>query len=104
MPEKDENAELVAKGRSVFTAKACITCHTVRGHAGAGVTGPDLTHLGSRSTIGAGLLENNREQLQRWLPDPGAVQPGNKMSKGHVDSKITLTAEHQVALAISKAK
>ncbi|MBI4624034.1 MAG: cytochrome c oxidase subunit II [Verrucomicrobia bacterium] len=97
-PEKDENAELVAQGRSLFTTKACITCHTVRGHAGAGVTGPDLTHVGSRSTIGAGLLENNREQLQRWLHDPGAVKPGNKMAKGYVDSKITLTAEDEVAL------
>jgi cytochrome c oxidase subunit 2 len=98
VPEKDENAELVAKGRALFTAKACITCHTVRGHAGAGITGPDLTHIGSRSTIGAGLLENNREQLQRWLHDPGAVKPGNKMAKGYVDSKITLTAEDEVAL------
>lgn len=97
-PEKDENAELVAKGRSVFAAKACISCHTVRGHAGAGVAGPDLTHIGSRSTIGAGLLENNREQLRRWLHNPGAVKPGNKMAKGYVDNKITLTAEDEVAL------
>ena len=44
------------------------------------------------------MLENNREQLQRWLHDPGAVKPGNKMAKGYVDSKITLTAEDEVAL------
>lgn len=97
-PEKDEDPNLVAAGKQLFTTKACISCHTVRGHVGAGVAGPDLTHVGSRTTIGAGLLENNREQLRRWIHNPGAVKPGNKMAKGYVDNKITLTAEDEVAL------
>ncbi|MEO5961252.1 MAG: cytochrome c, partial [Opitutaceae bacterium] len=97
-PEKDEDPELIAKGREIFKTKACIACHTVRGHDGAGVQGPDLTHVGSRTTIAAGWLENNREQLQRWIHDPGAVKPGNKMAKGYVDQKIVLTAGDEVAL------
>lgn len=97
-PEKDEDAALVAKGKELFSTKTCVTCHTVRGHLGSGVTGPDLTHVGARSYIAAGLLENNREQLQRWLHNPGAVKPGNKMAKGYVDNKITLTADDEVAL------
>jgi cytochrome c oxidase subunit II len=97
-PEKDEDAELVAQGKALFSAKACITCHAVRGHPGAGVAGPDLTHIGSRSTIAAGLLENNREQLRRWINNPEAVKPGNKMAKGYRDLKIALSNEEEVAL------
>jgi cytochrome c oxidase subunit 2 len=63
-----------------------------------GVQGPDLTHIGSRSTIAAGLLENNSEQLRRWLRNPGSVKPGNKMAKAYTDLQITLSDEEQVAL------
>ena len=98
MPEKDENPALIAKGKELFAAKTCGQCHTVRGHGYAGVLGPDLTHLGSRSTIAGGLLENNKEQLQRWLHDPGAVKPGNKMAVGYTTNKVTLTADDEVAL------
>ena len=98
-PEKDEDPALVAQGRALFSSKACITCHTVRGHVGAGISGPDLTHFGSRTMLAAGLLENNREQLRRWIKDPGAVKPGNKMAKGYVDNKIVISTEEEVALA-----
>lgn len=97
-PEKDENAALIAKGRQLFSAKTCIACHSIRGHDGAGVSAPDLTHLGSRTTIAAGLLENNSQQLRRWIRDPGSVKPGNKMAKAYLENKISLSDEEQVAL------
>ena len=102
-PEKNEDPALVAQGRKLFAEKACASCHTVRGHglAGAmfgGISGPDLTRVGSRSTIAGGLLENNREQLQRWIHDPAAVKPGNKMAVGYRDQKITLTPADEQAL------
>lgn len=97
-PNKNEDPALVAQGRKLFGAKTCIACHTVRGHEGAGITGPDLTHVGARTTIAAGLLENNPEQLRRWLHNPGAVKPGNKMAKGFIDNHIELTADDEAAL------
>ena len=97
-PEKNEDAALIAQGKALFAAKTCIACHTIRGHGAPGVTAPDLTHVGSRSTIAAGLLENNHEQLQRWIHNPAAVKPGNKMGKGYVDNKITLTPDDEAAL------
>lgn len=97
-PERDEDPVLIAKGRQLFVEKACSQCHAVRGHGFGGITGPDLTHIGSRSTIAAGLLENNREQLQRWIHNPGAVKPGNKMAVGYIDRKIQLTPEDEIAL------
>jgi cytochrome c oxidase subunit 2 len=81
-PDKDENPELIAKGRKIFQQKNCITCHTIRGHEGIGTTAPDLTHVGARTTIAGGLLENNSDQLARWIMHPNEVKPGNKMYNG----------------------
>jgi cytochrome c oxidase subunit II len=81
-PEKDEDSDLIAKGRQLFQSKTCQNCHTIRGHGPAGVTAPDLTHFGARTTLAAGLLENNDEQLRRWIHNPGAVKAGNKMYMG----------------------
>ncbi len=98
-PEKNENSQMIAQGRKLFQSKTCIACHTVRGHEGMGITGPDLTHLGSRTTIAAGLLENNSDQLARWLMHPEVVKPGNKMyTTGYVPNNITLSSEEVSAL------
>lgn len=86
-PEAGENAALIADGRRLFQEKTCISCHTVRGHEGVGITGPDLTHVGSRSTIAAGVLENSPERLFQWIKDPEYFKPGNKMYHGgYVDA------------------
>jgi cytochrome c oxidase subunit 2 len=99
-PEKDEDPGLIARGKELFAAKTCITCHTIRGYPLAvGVVGPDLTHVGARSTIVAGLLDNSAEQLRRWVHNPGAVKPGNKMwVDGYIANRIQLTPEDEVAL------
>ena len=99
-PEKNEDPALVAQGRALFAAKTCISCHTVRGYPVAlGVTGPDLTHVGARSSIAGGLLDNTPEQLQRWVHNPGAVKPGNKMwVTGYLANNIKLTPDDEVAL------
>jgi cytochrome c oxidase subunit II len=81
-PAKDEDPVLIARGREVFQEKTCNTCHAVRGHEGVGIAGPDLTHIGSRTTIAGGLLENNAENLFRWLVVPNEVKPGNLMFYG----------------------
>jgi cytochrome c oxidase subunit 2 len=81
-PDATEDAALVASGRKLFQEKTCISCHTVRGHEGLGITGPDLTRVGARSTIAAGVLENTPERLAQWLHDPNHFKPGNKMYYG----------------------
>ena len=105
-PEKNEDAALIAQGKELFKAKGCVGCHAIRGHGAAGVTAPDLTHVGTRTTIAGGLLENNNEQLRRWVSNPGAVKPGNKMALAYArtgpDGKavegIKLTTAEEVAL------
>jgi cytochrome c oxidase subunit 2 len=81
-PGAGESASLIDTGRKLFKEKSCVNCHTVRGHEGGGVTAPDLTHIGSRSSIAAGVLENTPERLHQWLKDPEYFKPGNKMYHG----------------------
>jgi cytochrome c oxidase subunit 2 len=78
----DEDARLIAEGRHLFQEKTCIACHTIRGHEGVGVTGPDLTHVGARTTIAAGVLENTPRRMHDWITNPNHFKPGNKMYNG----------------------
>jgi cytochrome c oxidase subunit 2 len=95
----EEDAALIAKGRELFSTKTCATCHTIRGDGYIGVVGPELTHVGARSTIAAGLLENNRDEVHRWIHAPNEVKPGNTMwVKGYVANAIKLTPEDEDAL------
>jgi cytochrome c oxidase subunit 2 len=73
-------SELAQRGERLFRARNCVSCHAVRGVAEATAdAGPDLTHFGSRATIGAGVLANTPENLARWLRNPQEVKPGNLM-------------------------
>lgn len=78
-PVAPTSAEAIA-GQDLFMgAKVCFSCHAIAGTEAKGRIGPDLTGLGHRSTLAAGMLENNSEELARWLRDPAAVKPGAKM-------------------------
>ena len=67
-------------GLLVFEKYACVYCHTIRGTIAAGQVAPDLTHFGSRSTIAAGTLPNNKGNLAGWIVDPQSIKPGNHMA------------------------
>lgn len=69
---------LAVAGAGVFEV-ACASCHTVRGTLATGARGPDLTHLASRRTIGAGTLPNTHENLMAWVADAQRIKPGNAM-------------------------
>jgi cytochrome c oxidase subunit 2 len=78
-------------GQQVFVQNTCVSCHTIRGLSAAGV-GPDLTHFGSRTTLGAGVAENTPENLARWIRDPQAMKPGVRMPAFHDMSETDLNA------------
>lgn len=65
-------------GLDRFIAR-CGSCHTVRGSPANGKKGPDLTHVMSRSTIAAGLLENNPGNISGWIAHPQGLKPGALM-------------------------
>jgi len=74
-PHTDEQA----RGREIFMTRRCGGCHTVTGTAAHGQVAPDLTHVATRSTLGAGTLPNTPEHLAGWVRDPQASKPGNQM-------------------------
>jgi cytochrome c oxidase subunit II len=64
------------EARAAFESLSCVNCHMVKGTAAVGRFGPDLTHLMSRQTIGAGVLTNSGENLRAWVNDPQIAKPG----------------------------
>jgi cytochrome c oxidase subunit 2 len=67
-------------GEAAFRSNRCGTCHTIRGVRGAGgMVGPDLTHIGTRTSIAAGWLDNTPDNLGHWIQNPNDVKPGNIM-------------------------
>jgi cytochrome c oxidase subunit II len=67
------------RGFRIFTSAGCDTCHRIRGTAAHGFSGPDLTHVGSRETIGALVLPNDREHMAEWIRNSQYWKPGNRM-------------------------
>jgi cytochrome c oxidase subunit 2 len=66
-------------GRDVFFSTSCINCHAIKGTTANGQFGPDLTHLMSRETLGAGVTANNVDNLRAWVRDPQRIKPGALM-------------------------
>jgi cytochrome c oxidase subunit 2 len=67
------------RGEALFIQTGCSACHAVRGTPANGELGPDLTHVGSRATIAAGLLPNNVGTLAGWIAASQDLKPGNRM-------------------------
>lgn len=71
------------RGARLFHDTGCGACHDIRGASGIAASGeklgPDLTHVGSRATIAAGLLPNNQGTLAGWIAASQDLKPGNRM-------------------------
>ena len=78
-PAATPQAATALRGQELFLRNTCVNCHAVRGTAAAAQVGPDLTHFGGRSTIGAGVVDNTPENLHRWIREVQAVKPGALM-------------------------
>lgn len=65
-----------ARGQQVYSSAACIGCHTIAGNPmSVGQVGPNLTHFGSRSTIGAGSFPNTAAYLALWIKNARMMKP-----------------------------
>lgn len=67
------------RGAQLFASTGCAACHRIAGTGANGIAGPDLTHVGSRQSLGAGILPNNRGTLMGWIANAQAIKPGNRM-------------------------
>ncbi|MDY8109095.1 c-type cytochrome [Fulvimarina sp. 2208YS6-2-32] len=66
-------------GYDTFMENGCDACHSVRGTAADGAIGPDLTHMGSRLTIAAGILENTPTNVAQFIRATDHVKQGVEM-------------------------
>jgi len=82
-----------ARGQQAFLP--CIGCHTIRGNPMAvGTIGPDLTHIGSRFTLAAGMFPNDTRHLVRWIKNAPRMKPGSLMpalGRGEYDARTGMT-------------
>lgn len=78
-PARAATEAAAARGQRLFLENGCGACHTVRGTAAEGVVGPDLTHVGSRLSLAAGVLPTDPEAFARWIRSPEAIKPGAHM-------------------------
>ncbi len=78
-PAREPDLPDLARGRELFRAGGCGSCHEVRGTEADGAFGPDLTHVGSRRTIGAGQFPNNVGTLAGWIANTQHIKPGVRM-------------------------
>lgn len=77
--ERRPAAASTTAGARAFAANGCSGCHAIAGTDAAGRIGPDLTHIGSRTSLGAGTLPMTRAALVRFITDAPAVKPGARM-------------------------
>ena len=57
----------------------CAVCHAIRGTPAEGTRGPDLTHVGGRHSLGAGILPNDAATMAAWIASSQHIKPGNLM-------------------------
>ncbi|MDR3570435.1 MAG: cytochrome c oxidase subunit II [Syntrophobacteraceae bacterium] len=75
-PASPPSSVEAAQGAELFREKNCVNCHSISGFMTTGREAPDLTHVGSRTTLAAGTLANTPENMAKWLKDPQAVKMG----------------------------
>jgi cytochrome c oxidase subunit II len=77
------------RGRQLYSRSSCIGCHAIAGNPmSAGIIGPNLTHIGTRHTLAAGLFPNDTKHLALWIKNARLMKPGSIMpalGKGEYD-------------------
>jgi cytochrome c oxidase subunit II len=70
---------LEQRGKSLFLSNTCVNCHAITGTTAGGAVGPNLTHVGSRWTLGAGAAPVDLKDIEAWIHDPSSYKPGVNM-------------------------
>jgi cytochrome c oxidase subunit 2 len=78
-PATAPSSALATQGQNVFMTNTCIGCHAIKGTQASGLLGPDLTHMATRTTLGAGTIPLNASTLAAWILHPDTFKPGVTM-------------------------
>lgn len=82
-----ETTASIASLPQAFDSNGCSGCHTISGTSAAGLVGPNLTHFASRSRFEE--MDNNPNDVQRWITDPQRIKHGNDMKIGQLSQQDT---------------
>jgi cytochrome c oxidase subunit 2 len=85
---------------------SCFSCHTIDGTDAKGTSAPNLSDIGKRLTLAAGVIEVadetgkidpklQAEWLKKWIRDPQSIKPGVVMP-AHGTNKLTAQELDQV--------
>ena len=77
-PAAQPKTDLEQAGHTTVTT-LCASCHSLNPAEPEEKTGPNLTHLFSRSIFAGGTYDLIDTNLRSWLKDPQAMKPGNDM-------------------------
>jgi cytochrome c oxidase subunit 2 len=78
-PANDPATPAAQRGRELFMSAGCGACHSVRGTEAVGTIGPDLTHLGSRRSVGLDTNQLSAATIANFSRDGQHIKPGNLM-------------------------
>jgi cytochrome c oxidase subunit 2 len=78
-PVPDPTSAFLIRGKTLFLENGCGACHAIRGTPAAGMIGPDLSHVGGRVSLAAGIFPNNVGTLAGWISSAQHLKPGNLM-------------------------
>ncbi|MBD1380950.1 cytochrome c oxidase subunit II [Metabacillus arenae] len=99
--------DMAQQGEQLFEEKGCIGCHAVNPvdeRPEQARKGPNLATFGERSRV-AGILEHNEENIRKWLKDPEAYKPGNKMTNTYPeleDGEVDALTEYLKGLKLEE--
>ncbi len=93
-PAAGSGDEFLGIGYDAFFKGDCHSCHTIRGTPANGTDGPDLTHVGGRRSLAAGVLNNHIGTMAGWIAGAQDIKPGSNMPSDPV-----FTGEELRALA-----
>jgi cytochrome c oxidase subunit 2 len=91
-PAQPPAGDEATRGARLFLASGCGACHTVRGTRADGVIGPDLTHVGGRLSVGAGLLPPTRDGLAAFIARSETLKPAVHMPEFGMLAEADLAA------------
>ena len=95
---EDADTLQLVEGREVFISAGCPACHAIRGVAETGRIGPDLSRVGGRGSLGAGMWQMNVGNLAGWIADVQDMKPGAEMpSYNHLSGPDLRAVAHYLA-------
>ena len=80
---------LAAEGQQVYLNAGCTQCHVINGvwDVQGDRIAPNLTHFANRNVLAGASLDNNKENLTKWLANPPEVKPGTFMPNLELSEK-----------------